>query len=102
MKNLEMHANLKEIEPGFYECDFCKGKGRETDIIEEFNKRKYVTIECCRCNGTGKLSWVDVAKGNLGPEKTRRIHEVVTQDDLYAEQKAKELIAILGGNVCLK
>ena len=57
-----MELSDKNIE---FECEKCEGKGSyllETEYYED-------VISCIRCNGTGKVDWID----NIIPKKSIKI-----------------------------
>lgn len=50
-------------------CDKCNGKG-SIEIDKELNKWGKFSIvkSCSKCNGCGKLDWVEVIMGVKNPE----------------------------------
>lgn len=56
-------------EPIFYRCDSCDGSGWEHHENEPVRLNKYgfpiipANFKCKKCNGTGKLSWLEILFG---------------------------------------
>ena len=80
---------MVELLPGEEICPVCKGKGKgDYDKSEDF-----FGFFCFRCNGTGKIDWVQKA---MGPQKPNPYSKIVLPKvrRIYPQLLAKELISV--------
>jgi len=72
-----------ELEPGEVKCDQCKGTGHPNNNEIDYDQ-KYVTYPwvCDKCNGAGKLDWIE----NIVGKQPRVMKDSWTVDFSTTEQ----------------
>jgi DnaJ-class molecular chaperone len=68
-----------ELKEGEVICPKCKGSGNQADWMHLPDYR--VHMECCHCNGSGKLDWIENITGKKEkPFKIRTSYGITTTD----------------------
>jgi len=62
MSSQKQNLTEKPEEPGLIECPKCKGSG-DAPVVPNPRAWERMFNPCGKCNGKGKISWVDLATG---------------------------------------
>ncbi len=96
--------NLKD---GEVICNQCKGTGHPNNNKVNYNSRSLFPVPhvCDKCNGVGKLDWIEVIVGKKHLRKITSQWKVEMDNDvqvLYGSDMEKEIIDKLGEEISKK
>ncbi len=80
-----------ELEPGEVVCDQCKGTGYPNNNEIDYNNKFYYNhLDVCdKCNGSGKLDWIE----NIVGKKSRTFNGdwTIIGEQLYGSNLEKDI-----------
>jgi len=94
-----------ELEPGEVICDQCKGTGHPNNNEIDYNDKFYFNVPhaCDKCNGSGKLDWIE----NIVGKNPRKLTgdwtiEWSTSEQLYGSNLEKDIVDQISKNMADK
>ena len=77
------------LEPGEVICDKCKGTGHPNNNEIDYKQKDFTFLWVCnKCNGEGKLDWIEavVGKKKLFSVWGQKTMQFSTAEQLYSEE----------------